>query len=138
LTSDRKLRSQRLRYGSASVFALILAVALPLRGQASQKTHTITVRFDYDFTTTHACPVKGKATCIRKFNVYNLTDTGQRILLFSIPAPDKAKKKVQGISGTSKALVFAPGQHMVAVSAVDNHGAESNPRACATMVNIAP
>lgn len=123
--------------GSALIFALILGGVLASYSQGQPKTHTITVKFDYDFTAIRACPAKSAARCVKQFNVYNLTDTGRRILLFSIPAPPGATAKVPGISGHSKPLIFAPGQHLIGVAAVASDGAESDPHACTTMVNIA-
>lgn len=121
----------------------IVLISLPLMSGAASpdsqtdlKPHRITVKFNYDFTAMHACPVKNTAPCVKEFNVYNIMDNGKRILLFTIPAPTGAKHWVRGIGGTSKPLVFAPGQHMIAVTAVANNGTESKHRACTMMVNI--
>jgi len=127
---------QRARF-TLVVFAVSVA-AIPARAQNSPKTHTIRVNFDYDFRRFHGCTGKDKAPCLKQFNVYNMTDTGKRILLFSIPAPAGAKREVKDITGTSKPMVFAPGQHMIAVTAQSDQGAESDPHACSTMVNVAP
>jgi hypothetical protein len=75
---------------------------------------------------------------VKQFNVYNLTDRGQRIRLFSFPAPSNAKKFVQGVSATSPELAFSPGQHMIAVTAESNSGKESNAFVCFTMIYIRP
>jgi hypothetical protein len=98
--------------------------------------YNITVKFEYGFTAIHACPIKAAAPCLKQLNVCNLMDNGQRILLFTIAAPRRANGIVRGISGSSQALVFAPGQHMIAVTAVTNLGMPSKPPECEIMVNI--
>jgi len=120
----------------AVMLALVLSGAVPARSKEKPETHRITVKFNYDFTAMPACPMKTAAPCVKEFNVYNIIDTGKRILLFTIAAPKGAKDLVRGIRGTSKPLVFASGAHMIAVTAVANNGKESKHRACTTMVNI--
>ena len=85
----------------------------------------------------HACPVKNAVPCVQQFDVYNVTDTGKRILLFTIRAP-KGAKDSRTIRGASKRLVFSPGEHMIEVTAVANDGKESKQGAWTTMVNIKP
>jgi hypothetical protein len=127
----------------ALVFAAALAAVFPgvvraqsSHAQAAPGRHTVTVRFNYDFKPVHACSAKPRKRCVAKFNVYNVTVHGQRYLLFSIPAPAKARKEVLGITGTSKPLPLAPGQHMIAVTAVWNNGVESRLHASTTMVIV--
>lgn len=96
------------------------------------------MEFRYDFFRDPACPAKKSKRCVKQFNVYNLTDTGKRYLLFSIPAPKGAGDKSRRISGKSKPLVFAPGKHLIGVSAVNDQGSESNPQDCTIMVDISP
>ncbi|HVB85623.1 MAG TPA: hypothetical protein VNK23_03030 [Candidatus Dormibacteraeota bacterium] len=122
----------------AVMLALVLSGAVPARSKEKAETHRITVKFNYDFDAMHACPVKNAAPCVQQFDVYNVTDTGKRILLFTIPAPKGAKNLMRGIRGTSKPLVFAPGEHMIEVTAVANDGKESKQGAWTTMVNIKP
>jgi hypothetical protein len=122
----------------AFVVLAALAAVVPVRPQTPPKTHTVRVKFDYNFKRFHSCENKRKAPCLKQFNVYNVTDTGRRILLFSIPAPPGAKGEVKDITGASKPLVFAPGQHMIAVTAETDGGGESDPHDCQTMVNVAP
>jgi hypothetical protein len=101
--------------------------------------HTITVKFDYDFTRTHACgPKNHDKFCVKQFDVYNLTQNGGRFKLFSFPAPRNAKTVVRGLSGTSPELPFSPGQHLIAVTAESNVGRESSPMQCQTMIDINP
>lgn len=127
------------KYAIGLGLAVALLVAPPrTHSQPAPKPHKISVKFDYNFAPMHACPARPSAPCIKRFDVYNLTDTGQRILLFSIPAPAGAKSAVRGIAGTSKPLVFAPGQHLIGVSAVTNRGTQSDPHACSVMVDVAP
>ena len=123
-----------------TIFALAVffAAVTPVRPQNAPKTHIVRVKFDYNFKRFHGCKKKNKGPCLQEFNVYNVTRTGKRFLLFSIPAPPGAKGEVQGITGASKPLVFVPGQHMIAVTAETDLGAESDPHGCFTMVDIAP
>jgi hypothetical protein len=116
----------------------LFAAAGTIRSQTPPKTHIVSVKFDYNFRRFHGCKRKNKAPCVKQFNVYNVTDTGKRFLLFSIPARPGAKDEVKNITGTSKPLVFAPGQHMIAVTASTDLGVESDVYACRTMVNVAP
>lgn len=119
------------------VVLALLGGVTPIRAQNAPKTHTIHVTFDYDFKRFHGCAEKNKKPCLKQFNVYNVTDAGRRFLLFTIPAPPGAKGEVKNITGASKPLVFAPGQHMIAVTANTDQGGESDPRACYTMITIA-
>jgi len=120
------------------MFLLLLNGAALSGSQEHPKPHRIAVKFNFDFTAMHACPVKSAAPCVKEFDVYNVTDAGKRILLFTILAPRGAKDLVRGIRGTSKPLIFAPGEHMIEVTAVANNGRESKHRACTTMLNIQP
>jgi hypothetical protein len=131
------VRSSSQRTLTLVVFAISVA-AVAVRAQNPPKTHTVRVNFDYDFKRFHGCKEKRKAPCLEQFNVYNVTDNGKRILLFTIPAPPGAKGVVKDITGASNPLVFAPGQHMIAVTAETDRGGESDPHACSTMVNVAP
>jgi hypothetical protein len=138
IVASQRSPSQRVCFLLALVALAVFAVVNPTWAQNPPKTHTIRVNFDYDFKDFHGCKTKSKAPCLKQFNVYNVTDTGKRILLFSIPAPPGAKHAVKDITGASNPLVFAPGKHMIAVTAQTDRGGESDPRACSTMVNVAP
>jgi hypothetical protein len=101
--------------------------------------HTVTVKFDYSFVRMHSCGPKNKdKLCVKQFNVYNLTQDGQRHKLFSLPAPPDAKTVVQGLTATSPELPFSPGQHMIAVTAESNAGSESSPMQCQALIDIQP
>ncbi|MGH9717515.1 MAG: hypothetical protein ACRD4R_12430 [Candidatus Acidiferrales bacterium] len=124
-------------------FILVLMSLLLLSGvrligsQEHPNLHRIRVKFNYDFTAMHACPVKKAAPCVKQFDIYDATDTGKRILLFTIRAPEGARS-LRTIRGASKLLVFAPGEHTIEVTALANNGKESKHRACTTMVRIKP
>ncbi len=134
-----RLSSSTRVYFQYTIFMLtVFAAVTPARPQNTAKTHIVRVKFDYNFKRFHGCKKKGKAPCLQEFDVYNVTRGGKRFLLFTIPAPSGAKGEVTGIGGASKPLVFAPGQHMIAVTAKTDRGAESDPHDCFTMVNIAP
>jgi hypothetical protein len=103
---------------------------------ATAPPHTITLKFDYDFSVNSACTAKKPTkVCVSEFEVYNLTDKGQRTKLFTIKAPDGATGMLK-ITGKSDPLPLAPGQHMLAVAAVSNTGKESDTYACTTMIDI--
>jgi hypothetical protein len=124
----------------AALFLLVFSsiAQAPPTAPPAQK-HRITVKFNYNFAANHGCGSKNNGKlCVRQFNVYNLTDRGQRIRLFSFPAPSNARKFVQGVSATSPELAFSPGQHMIAVTAESNSGKESNAFVCFTMIYIRP
>jgi hypothetical protein len=138
LVAGTRRPSQRIFFRITVVALAVSAALAQVRGQNPPKTHTIQVKFDYSFKRFHGCKEKNKAPCVKEFEVYNVTDTGRRYLLFSIPAPPGAKGEIKGITGASKPLVLAPGQHMIAVTAKTDRGAESDPRACSAMVNVTP
>jgi hypothetical protein len=103
---------------------------------ASAVPHTITLKFDYNFSVNSACTAKKPTNvCVKEFQVYNLTDKGERTKLFAIKAPDGATG-MRKVTGKSDPLPLAPGQHMLAVAAVSNTGKESNTYACTTMIDI--
>lgn len=136
--ANRRSLPHRFCFYFAAIVVIVLAVLPQAQAQNPPKSHTIRVNFDYDFKRFHGCAKKNKAPCLKEFNVYNITDTGKRILLFTISAPTGAKRVVKNITGASKPLVFAPGQHMIAVTAETDRGGESDPHACWAMVTVAP
>ena len=78
---------------------------------------TVTVTFDYDFSTYPPCSAKAKKKCIQQFNVYEVS-APKPIFLFTIPVPANAKGMVSGISGSSpNKRVFFTGPHRFGVSA---------------------
>jgi hypothetical protein len=102
--------------------------------QAQPSQHTVTVKFDYDFTKMHACSANVTSKCIKQFNVYEVSGPTP-IPLFSIPAPSGASSFVSGITGTSTQRAFFPGKHRIGVTAQVAQGAESNPYNCMTFAN---
>lgn len=119
---------------SGAFLFLVLGAAPTASPQTTHKQHTITVKFVYDFRPHDGCPAK--APCVKQFNVYNVTEHRQRALLFIIDVPHSARGKVFYISGQSKPLTFAPGEHMIAVTAQWDTGAESDLLACTTMIDV--
>ena len=125
----------------ASSRVLVLAVigSVTLAGRCIAQTqpikHTISVKFDYNFTATPACSQKVTKKCIAKFVVYDISG-GKPYELFTIPVPADANGAVKGISGESQPLLFEPGKHLIAVTAQKDSGEESNPSASAMWVKI--
>ena len=100
-------------------------------------THSITVKFDYDFTKTPACSAKVTTGCVQKFDVYDIS--GEKpYLLFSVPAPANAQGAIQGITATSPRMRFAIGKHRIGVSAQMPNGEKSPPRDCKVIIEIKP
>ena len=101
--------------------------------------HSITVKFDYDFSRSAVCSAKTTTKCVQQFNVYDVSGgVAHRVKLFSIPVPPNARGQVKGITGTSPQLSFEPGTHFLAVTAQPVAGDESNPVVCMTSVQIQP
>ena len=99
--------------------------------------HTITVMFDYDFQNNPSCAEKPTLkTCIKQFVVYDIS--GQKFRLFAIPVPDGAREFVKGIKGESPKRIFLPGQHLIAVTAQNAEGVESQANAAKIMVEVKP
>jgi hypothetical protein len=131
--------------GCALAVLIVLAVA---RGAAQTRTqtpteatapakHSVTVNFDYDFRTTHACSKKHKANCVRQFVVYDISaGDDKRTQLFTIPTPRHANKSKVPVSGTSPRLLFESGQHLLEVVAQYPDGTESPKRASTTWITI--
>jgi len=121
---------------------LIVCVAIIATASLAQEQpppppvkHTISVKFDYDFTSNHACSSDLKKKCVARFNVYDISGT-KPYKLFTIPAPAGANGPVKEISGDSQPLLFEPGKHLLAVTAQFESGEESSPYACSVWVQI--
>jgi hypothetical protein len=97
--------------------------------------HSITVRFDYDFTKTPVCSAKVTAACVQTFDVYDISGD-KPYLLFSIPAPQNAQGVMKGITATSPRMLFSIGRHRIGVSARMPNGEKSPPRDCKVIVEI--
>jgi hypothetical protein len=97
--------------------------------------HTVTVKFDYDFTKTPACsPKTTSKTCIKQFDVYDAP--GARYKLFTIPAPAGATGVVKGITARNPSHTFEPGTHFIAVTAENAAGVESDTNAARVPVEV--
>jgi hypothetical protein len=103
--------------------------------QAQPVKHTISVKFDYNFTATPPCSQKVTKKCIAKFVVYDISG-GKPYKLFEISVPADASGAVKGISGESQPLLFESGKHLVAVTAQKDSGEESSAPASAMWVTI--
>ena len=124
--------------GSEFWFLRLLASAIlagALLAQTQPVKHTISVKFDYNFTATPACSQKVTKKCIAKFVVYDISG-GKPYKLFEIPVPADASGAVKGISGESQPLLFESGKHLVAVTAQKDSGEESSAPAAAMWVTI--
>jgi hypothetical protein len=116
-----------------------MAFSAAAQPQTPSASHTITVKFNYDFKLTPACSAKVKANCVQVFNVYDISGgPAHRIKLFSVAVPVGATGAVTGITGTSPQLVFETGKHFFGVTAQTPSGSESDPGACQTFVQINP
>jgi hypothetical protein len=128
-----------LRKASSRVLVVAVVGSAILAGRCLAQTqpakHTITVKFDYDFTTTHACSQKVTKKCIAKFVVYDISG-GKPYKLFEIPVPADASGAMKGISAESQPLLFESGKHLVAVTAQKDSGEESSAPASAVWVKI--
>jgi hypothetical protein len=121
----------------ALLFAAVANVIVAGRclAQTQPPKHTISVKFDYNFTATPACSQKVTKKCIAKFVVYDISG-GKPYKLFTIPVPADASGAVKGISGESQPLLFEPGKHLISVAAQKDSGEESSPPASAMWVTI--
>jgi hypothetical protein len=103
--------------------------------------HSITVKFDYDFTRNPVCAPKMKKkeadACVATFVVYDISNP-KAYKLFSIPAPPDSKGMVKGITATSPRMLFGVGKHRIGVAAVSGNGRESPPVDCNVIVDIQP
>lgn len=104
---------------------------------AQSAVHTITVKFDYDFTNAPVCGGKPSEKCVQQFIVYDISGT-KKIRLFTLAPPQGAKGKMTGITATSPKLLFMVGYHRIGVAAASNANTESVPFDCNTVVKIEP
>jgi hypothetical protein len=120
-----------------SPILVTLALAGLLYGDKKPSRHSITVTFNYDFTTTPACSPSVIEKCIRQFNLYEISDgLFNRKKLASIPAPAGATGYVKGISGTTKPFLWFSGKHRIAIAAQLQNGEESDLSKCTIVVKI--
>jgi hypothetical protein len=111
--------------------------AAPAALAPGRSFHSVTVKFDYNFTATPACSEKIREHCVCRFVVYDISSGFEhRAKLFTIPVPDGAKGQVRGITATSPKLEFEPGEHELAVTAQEPSGIESRHYAATVWVVI--
>ena len=122
--------------GVATVFAVALALGAVITG-ATTGQHTLTVTFNYDFTTDNACSAAVTKGCLQQFNIYDVT-TGTPVKLFSVPAPSAANSAVTGITGTSALLPLKSGVHTFGATAQMADGTESSPNASTATATVLP
>ncbi len=102
---------------------------------AGSAMHSITVKFDYDFTKTPPCSAKVTTACVQKFDVYDISGD-KPYLLFSVPVPANAQEAMKGITATSPRMLFAVGKHRIGVSAQMPNGQKSPPRDCKVIIEV--
>jgi hypothetical protein len=117
--------------------ASIAMAAMPIVTNATPGQHTLTVTFNYDFTTDNACSASVAKACLQQFNIYDLT-TGTAVKLFSVPAPAGANSAVTGITGTSGLLPMKSGVHTFGATAQMADGTESSPNASTATATVPP
>ena len=108
-------------------------------GPAQVVQRTVSVTFDYDFSTFPPCSAKVTKKCIQQFKVWEVS-APTPIFLFSIPVSPDAKGLVKGISGTAtKKRALFTGPHRFGVSAkMPPPGGESNPYQCMVFAQVLP
>jgi hypothetical protein len=112
--------------------ALILCATAAINARAADGKHTVTVKFDYNFSLTPACTsAKADRRCVQEFVLYDISaGEAKRTRLMTIPVPPNPKGSVKGISATTPPLLFEPGKHFLAVVARMPSGAESTASTC--------
>ncbi len=113
----------------------------PASQPSGSAMHSITVKFDYDFTRNPVCTEKMKKkdgdACVATFIVYDISNP-KAYKLFSIPAPPGSAGMVKGITATSPRMLFGIGKHRIGVAAVSGRGRESPPVDCNVIVDVEP
>jgi hypothetical protein len=122
-----------------SAFFLALASALTAAiAFAAPSQHTVAVTLNYDFSVDNACSSTVTTSCVKQFNIYDVTGGATPVKLFSIATPGGANSAVTGITGTSAALTLKSGVHTFAATAQMAEGTESNPNASTATATVAP
>ena len=129
----KRIRRFVERAGPVAVLFIIMAIA----ANATPGQHTLTVTFNYDFTTDNACSATVTKACLLQFNIYDVT-TGTPVKLFSVPAPSGATSAVTGISSTSALLPMKSGVHIFGATAQMADGTESSPNASTATATVPP
>ena len=121
----------------AAVALGVTLAAFAAVANATPGQHTLTVTFNYDFTTDNACSATVTKGCVLQFNVYDVT-TGTPVKLFSLPAPAGSTSAVTGITGTSGLLPLKSGVHTFGATAQMADGTESSPNASTATATVPP
>jgi hypothetical protein len=104
---------------------------------AAPGQHTVTATLNYDFTVDNACSSTVTTSCLKQFNIYDLTGATP-VKLFSIAAPPGANGPVTGITGTSAPVVLRSGLHTFGATAQLADGTESDPNASTATATVKP
>jgi hypothetical protein len=116
----------------ALLIAGLLTSLIFLKGDANSTPHSVTVKFDYDFSSTPACAPGQKTGCVQQFVVYDITagsNVPNRVTLGTVNVPAGAKGLVKGISGKVSPPP-ASGKRLLSVVAQMPDGTASNPTKC--------
>jgi hypothetical protein len=113
----------------------LFAVVFVSLAVANPRKRRVTVTFNYDFNLSHPCSLTLTKNCVKRFNVYDTTDDKHE-KLFSISVPLDATGFVKGITGTSPPLSLRAGEHIIAVTAQEPDGTESDSGACTIRIRI--
>lgn len=129
--------SQEVALKAFRTAAIVCLMALCCDAQSAGSKHTISIRFDYDFSETPVCPAKSDKPCVRQFVLYDISAGAQkRTILMTFAPPAGASGLVKGITTTTPSMVFEPGKHLLAVTARMSKGDESDPNKCTIWVNV--
>ena len=118
--------------------AVALMAMCVMRAAAGPGQHTVTVTLNYDFSVDNACSAAVTASCIKQFNIYDITGGAAPLKLFSIIAPSGANSAITGITGTSALINLKAGAHTFAATAQMVDGTESSPNASTATAMVAP
>ncbi len=89
--------------------------------------HSITVKFDYDFSRARACSPGVKRRCVQKFVVFvkdKRNNWEEKVL--TIPAPAGAVEFTKGITATTPPITITPGRYELGVAAFGANGDQSD------------
>jgi hypothetical protein len=114
----------------------VLTALFPSIAGGTPSQHTISVKFNYDFTYAKGCKEKETGRCVKRFVIYDVTDPNKPVRLFSIAVPAKVKKIVYQIKGRSPMLNLTDGVHTLAAVAQWADGTESDKNACKVTVTV--
>ncbi len=126
--------------GVVMAFVMVAIATFTIAAPVTNATtgqHTLTVSFNYDFTTDNACSATVTKACLQQFNIYDLT-TGTPVKLFTVPAPSGASTAVTGITATSALLPLKSGVHTFGATAQMADGTESSPNASTATATVLP